>query len=152
MRNPLARRKSWSTASPTARITVSHSRRRISSVGTGLRRPEASDSPSRVLTTSLPFDPPSPSPPHPRLDHFHAFDAALLIAHNTVRRRQEHELRALLLRRIRFLTDGRHVLALAAVDDGHLGPHAERGARRIDGRIEIGRASCRETAGSPPPA
>ena len=96
---------------------MSHSRRRISSVGTG-RAPAGSVELAEA-----------------RLDHFNALDVAFLVAHDAVRRGQEEELRALFLRRVGLLADGRHVLALAPVDDGHLGAHAERGARRIDGRI-----------------
>ncbi len=59
---PEARAKSRSTVSPTARITESHSKRWISSVGTGLRRPDASYSPSRVFTISIAFTFPLASP------------------------------------------------------------------------------------------
>ena len=54
--------KSGSTFSPTARITVSQSTRTTSSVGTGRRRPEVSNSPSFVFTTSIAFTAPCLSP------------------------------------------------------------------------------------------
>ena len=60
--SPDALQKSRSTVSPTARITESHSIRCTSSVRTGLRRPEVSYSPSRVLTTSSALTLPLASP------------------------------------------------------------------------------------------
>ena len=71
----------------------------------------------------------------PGLYHLDGFDVALFVAHDAVRRRQEDEFRAFVLGRVGLLPDGRHVFALAAVDHRHVGAHAERGARRVDGGV-----------------
>ena len=114
---PEALQKSVSTVSPTARMTVSHSMRITSSVSTGRRRPEVSNSPSFVRTASS------------------ARTWPLLVAHDPVRGGEVDDLRALVLGGLDLLRDRRHVPALAAVDDRHVRAQPARRARGVDGGV-----------------
>ena len=106
-----------SKVSPTARMTLSHSKRCTSSVGMGRRRPDLSYSPRRVFTISMAFTLPSRA------------------AQDAVRRGEKDEAHAFFFGGLNLFVDGGHVFALAAIEDGGLAAHAQHGARGIDGRI-----------------
>ena len=113
---PEARQKSRSTASPTARITLLQRIILTSSVEMGRRRPDAIEL------------------AEPGFGHLDALHLAVF-ADDAVRRGQEHEAHALLLGRLDFLGDGRHVLAFAPVNDGGRSAHAHGRAGGIDGGV-----------------